>query len=145
MSVDYTVAIADAALAGSTVGNTAIAATDEPNTQTSGDASITVKDAQLQVSKTSDKQRDEAGDVAHYTVTVTQTRKGSTAHNIAFADCFESNELASIDTSSILVTRPDGTTVDNPDVTLEKKIGTARLHFATPTGHRFARRRGPHG
>ena len=134
VSVDYTVAIADAALAGSTVGNTAIAATDEPNTQTSGDASITVKDAQLQVSKTSDKQRYEAGDVAHYTVTVTQTRKGSTAHNIAFADCFESDELASIDTSSILVTRPDGTTVDNPDVTLEKNRDGAVFGFALQPG-----------
>lgn len=134
VSVDYTVAIADAALAGSTVGNTAIAATDEPNTQTSGDASITVKDAQLQVSKTSDKQRYEAGNVAHYTVTVTQTREGSTAHNIAFADCFEGNELASIDTSSILVTRPDGTTVDNLDVTLEKNRGGAVFGFSLQPG-----------
>lgn len=132
VSVDYTVAIADAALAGSTVGNTAIAATDEPNTQTSSDASITVKDAQLQVSKTSDKQRYEAGDVAHYTVT--QTRKGSTAHNIAFADCFESDELASIDTSSILVTRPDGTTVDNLDVTLEKNRDGAVFGFSLQPG-----------
>ncbi|WP_297148402.1 isopeptide-forming domain-containing fimbrial protein [uncultured Ellagibacter sp.] len=132
--VDYTVAIADAALAGSTVGNIAIAATDEPNTQTSGDASITVKDAQLQVSKTSDKPRYEAGDVAHYTVTVAQTREGSTAHNVIFADRFESDELASIDASSILVTGPDGTTLDNPDVTLEKNEDGTVFGFSLQPG-----------
>ena len=134
VSVDYTVAIADAALAGSTVGNIAIAATDEPNTQTSGDASITVKDAQLQVSKTSDKPRYEAGDVAHYTVTVAQTREGSTAHNVIFADRFESDELASIDASSILVTGPDGTTLDNPDVTLEKNEDGTVFGFSLQPG-----------
>ena len=132
--VDYTVAIADAALAGSTVGNIAIAATDEPNTQTSGDASITVKDAQLQVSKVSDKKRYEAGDVAHYTVTVAQTREGSTAHNVTFADRFESDELASIDASSILVTGPDGTTLGNPDVTLEKNEGGTVFGFSLQPG-----------
>lgn len=132
--VDYTVAIADAALAGSTVGNIAIAATDEPNTQTSGDTSITVKDAQLQVSKVSDKKRYEAGDVAHYTVTVAQTREGSTAHNVIFADRFESDELASIDASSILVTGPDGTTLDNPDVTLEKNEDGTVFGFSLQPG-----------
>ena len=132
--VDYTVAIADAALAGSTVGNIAIAATDEPNTQTSGDASITVKDAQLQVSKVSDKKRYEAGDVAHYTVTVAQTREGSTAHNVIFADRFESDELASIDASSILVTGPDGTTLGNPDVTLEKNEDGTVFGFSLQPG-----------
>lgn len=132
--VDYTVAIADAALAGSTVGNIAIAATDEPDTQTSGDASITVKDAQLQVSKVSDKKRYEAGDVAHYTVTVAQTREGSTAHNVIFADRFESDELASIDASSILVTGPDGTTLDNPDVTLEKNEDGTVFGFSLQPG-----------
>ena len=134
VSVDYTVAIADAALAGSTVGNIAIAATDEPNTQTSGDASITVKDAQLQVSKTSDEKRYEAGGVAHYTVTVAQTREGSTAHNIALADRFESDELASIDASSILVTGPDGATIDNPDVTLEKNEDGTVFGFSLQPG-----------
>ena len=132
--VDYTVAIADAALAGSTVGNIAIAATDEPNTQTSGDASITVKDAQLQVSKVSDKKRYEAGDIAHYTVTVAQTRESSTAHNVTFADRFESDELASIDASSILVTGPDGATINNPDVTLEKNEDGTVFGFSLQPG-----------
>ena len=132
--VDYTVAIADAALAGSTVGNIAIAATDEPNTQTSGDASITVKDAQLQVSKTSDEKRYEAGDIAHYTVTVAQTRESSTAHNVTFADHFESDELASIDASSLLVTGPDGATIDNPDVTLEKNEDGTVFGFSLQPG-----------
>ncbi|WP_296060134.1 isopeptide-forming domain-containing fimbrial protein [uncultured Ellagibacter sp.] len=134
VSVDYTVAIADAALAGSTVGNIAIAATDEPNTQTSGDASITVKDAQLQVSKTSDEKRYEAGDIAHYTVTVAQTRESSTAHNVTFADHFESDELASIDASSLLVTGPDGATIDNPDVTLEKNEDGTVFGFSLQPG-----------
>ena len=132
--VDYTVAIADAALAGSTVGNIAIAATDEPNTQTSGDASITVKDAQLQVSKVSDKKRYEAGDIAHYTVTVAQTRESSTAHNVTFADHFESDELASIDASSLLVTGPDGATINNPDVTLEKNEDGTVFGFSLQPG-----------
>ena len=134
VSVDYTVAIADAALAGSTVGNIAIAATDEPNTQTSGDASITVEDAQLQVSKTSDEKRYEAGDIAHYTVTVAQTRESSTAHNVTFADHFESDELASIDASSLLVTGPDGATIDNPDVTLEKNEDGTVFGFSLQPG-----------
>ena len=122
VSVNYTVAIADAALAGSTVGNIAIAATDEPNTQTSGDASITVKDAQLQVSKTSDKQRYEAGDVAHYTVTVAQNPQGLDRAQHCLRRLLRKRR-ARLDRHLVHPgDQPDGTTVNNPDVTLEKEL-----------------------
>ncbi len=46
----------------------------------------------------------------------------------------KATSLASIDASSILVIRPDGTTVDSPDVTLEKNRDGAVFGFALQPG-----------
>lgn len=132
--VDYTVAIADDSLAGSTIENTATATTDEPNTQTGDKESITVKKAQLQVSKSADKTRYETGDAAHYSICVTQTQEGTTAHDIAIEDAFQNGELAEIDPSSIIVTGPDGSAVSNLNVTWNNDENGPARGFSLQTG-----------
>ena len=131
--VDYTVAIADAALAGSTVENTALAVTDEPNTKTTDDDSVAVKGAKLQVTKESDASRYEVESEARYSIAVTQTREDAIAHGISVEDAFEDDALAAIDTSSVVVTGPDGEVIDDPDIVWKKNDEGAVCGFSLKT------------
>ncbi len=114
--VDYTVAIADAALAGKTVDNTALAVVDEPNTKTTDDESVAVKGAKLRIQKHSDKEAYEIGDTARYELSVTQTREDTTAHNVVIVDSFEDAACAEIDLESIRLVDSEGNAVEPKSV-----------------------------
>lgn len=112
--VDYTVAITDADLAGKTVENTALAATDEPNTETTDDELIYVKGAKLVVSKSSDKQVYEVGEVATYTVVATNSREAAPAVNVTMGDALQESGFASIAEGSVEIVDDAGNPIDAP-------------------------------
>lgn len=132
--VDYTVAIADAALAGKTVDNTALAVVDEPNTKTTDDESVAVKGAKLRLGKSSDKATYEVGDTACYELLVTQTREDATAHNVVVSDSFEDARLASIDRDSIRVTDSEGDEVTPEGIAFEEDENGCAFGFSLETG-----------
>ena len=112
ITVEYQVAISDAELAGKTIDNTALAVTDEPNTETTDDEIVSVDGAKLIVEKSSDKPTYHVGDVAEYTLVIRQTREAGTARQVVINDAFDQVNLASIVSGSIVVTGPDGKTID---------------------------------
>ena len=132
--VDYTVAIADAALAGKTVDNTALAVVDEPNTRTTDDESITVKGAKLRIQKRSDKATYEVGDTAHYELSVSQTREDVTAHNVTLSDSFDDDACADIDIDSIRMFDSEGVAVRPKSIVPQVDDGGNVIGFLVETG-----------
>ena len=133
ITVEYQVAISDAELAGKTIDNTALAVTDEPNTQTTDDEVVNVDGARLIVEKSSDKPTYHVGDVAVYTLVIRQTREAGIARQVVIHDAFDQVDLASIAGDSIAVTGPDGNAVDvEPEFIVQKDERITG--FEIPTG-----------
>ena len=133
ITVEYQVAISDAELAGKTIDNTALAVTDEPNTQTTDDEVVNVDGAKLIVEKSSDKPTYHVGDVAEYTLVIRQTREAGIARKVVIHDAFDQVDLASIVEGSIVVTGPDGNAVDvEPEFIVQKDERITG--FEIPTG-----------
>lgn len=133
ITVEYQVAISDAELAGKTIDNTALAVTDEPNTQTTDDEVVNVDGARLIVEKSSDKPTYHVGDVAEYTLVIRQTREAGIARKVVIHDAFDQVDLASIVEDSIVVTSPDGNAVDvEPEFIVQKDERITG--FEIPTG-----------
>ena len=133
ITVEYQVAISDAELAGKTIDNTALAVTDEPNTQTTDDEVVNVDGARLIVEKSSDKPTYHVGDVAEYTLVIRQTREAGIARKVVIHDAFDQVDLASIVEDSIVVTGPDGNAVDvEPKFIVQKDERITG--FEIPTG-----------
>ena len=132
--VDYAVAIADAALAGKTVDNTALAVVDEPNTKTTDDESVAVKGAKLRIQKSSDKAAYEIGDTARYELSVTQTREDVTAHGVALSDSFEDATCAEIDIDSIRLFDNEGVAAEPKSVTPQTDSEGRIVGFSLETG-----------
>ena len=110
--VEYRVQIQDPSLAGHTVDNTALAATDEPNTATTDDAVVNVKGAKLVVEKTSDKATYEAGETARYRLVVSQAREDAVARNVVVKDVMDEEGIGQIAKGSLVVTGPKGEPID---------------------------------
>lgn len=108
ITVEYQIAISDAELAGSTIDNTALAATDEPNTSTTDDEIVEVDGARLVIDKVSDKSAYAVGETGTYTLSIQQTREHATAKNVAVHDSFTQNDSVSIIPDSLTVKGPDG-------------------------------------
>lgn len=133
ITVEYQVAISDAELAGKAIDNTALAVTDEPNTQTTDDEVVNVDGARLIVEKSSDKPTYHVGDVAEYTLVIRQTREAGIARKVVIHDAFDQVDLASIVEGSIVVTGPDGNAVDvEPEFIVQKDERITG--FEIPTG-----------
>ncbi len=132
--VDYTVAIADASLAGKTVDNTALAVVDEPNTKTTDDESVAVKGAKLRIQKRSDKATYEIGDTARYELSVTQTREDVTAHNVVLSDSFEDATCARIDIDSIRLLDGEGTETEPRSIAPQTDDEDRIVGFSLETG-----------
>lgn len=120
-TVDYTVAITSADLAGTTLENHALAASDEPNTKTTDDELIYVKGAKMTVDKSSDKQTYQEGETGTYTVKATQIREHADAKNVAIEDALDADDAqyGSIVEGSVVVKDMKGKTV-NAEVTYVK-------------------------
>lgn len=132
ITVEYQIAISDADLAGQTVDNTALAVTDEPNTQTTDDETVAVDGARLIVDKTSDKSSYHVGDIAEYTLRVAQTREAGIAKQVVVRDAFDQSDLASIVADSIAVTGPDGKELEvKPKLTSQKDDRITGFEIAT--------------
>lgn len=112
MTVEYEVAISDAELAGKTIDNTALAVTDEPNTATTDDEVVDVKGARLVIDKSSDKEAYEAGEVARYTLVVTQTREDVVAGNVVVTDNMDEPGIGRIVEGSVAAVGPDGQAIE---------------------------------
>ncbi|WP_158095285.1 isopeptide-forming domain-containing fimbrial protein [Collinsella sp. An2] len=112
VSVEYRVKINDSELAGQTVDNTALAVTDEPNTQTTDDEVVDVKGPRLVVDKNSDQEVYQAGETGQYTLVVRQTREDVVAKQVVIVDKMDEAGLASIVEGSVAATGPDGESID---------------------------------
>lgn len=133
ITVEYQVAISDAELAGKTIDNTALAVVDEPNTETTDDEVVSVDGARLVIEKSSDKPSYHVGDIAEYTLVIRQTREAGTARQVVIHDAFDQHEYASIIADSIVLTAPDGKTVDiEPKLIVQKDERVTG--FELPTG-----------
>ena len=113
-TVDYTVAITSADLAGTSLENHALAASDEPNTKTTDDELIYVKGAKMTVNKSSDKQTYQEGETGTYTVKATQIREHADAENVAIEDALDPSaaRYGSIVEGSVTVKNMKGEAVD---------------------------------
>ena len=112
-TVDYTVAITSADLAGTTLENHALAASDEPNTKTTDDELIYVKGAKMTVDKSSDKTAYRKGETGTYTVKATQIREHADAKNVAIEDALDADDarFGSIVEGSVVVKNMKGQAV----------------------------------
>lgn len=113
-TVDYTVAITSAELAGTSLENHALAASDEPNTKTTDDELIYVKGAKMTVNKSSDKTSYQEGETGTYTVKATQIREHADAENVAIEDALDPSaaRYGSIVEGSVTVKNMKGEAVD---------------------------------
>ena len=113
-TVDYTVAITSAELAGTSLENHALAASDEPNTKTTDDELIYVKGAKMTVDKSSDKTSYQEGETGTYTVKATQIREHADAENVAIEDALDPSaaRYGSIVEGSVAVKNMKGEAVD---------------------------------
>ena len=111
-TVEYRVKINDADLAGQTVDNTALAVTDEPHTETTDDEVVDVKGPRLAVEKASDKDVYQVGEIAHYSLTVTQTREDVVAQNVVIKDQMDDAGIGHIVEGSTQAIGPDDEVID---------------------------------
>lgn len=132
VTVEYEIAVSDAELAGSSIDNTALGVTDEPNTSTTDDETVEIKGPKLAVDKTSDKRSYEAGETAHYELLVTQTREDVTARNIVLKDLMDDPGIGKIVEGSISATGPDGKAIEaKPVYTVDDEKRIVGFELAT--------------
>jgi fimbrial isopeptide formation D2 family protein/uncharacterized repeat protein (TIGR01451 family) len=117
--VTYSASVTDSSLAGKTIDNTAVS---QPGKNTNGDeikndpnipsgkgedeknVKLQGDSPSLKITKNSDKRTYNVGDTGHYTVTVTNPEKGTTAKNVIIKDQFDLTGME-IDKSSIKVAK----------------------------------------
>ena len=117
--ITYTASVTDSKLAGKTIDNVAVS---QPGKNTNGDeikndpnipsgkgedeknVKLQGDSPQLKITKSSDKRTYNVGETGHYTVTVTNPEKGTTAKNCIIKDQFDLTGME-IDKSSIKVAK----------------------------------------
>lgn len=125
MTVEYSVAVIDAGLAGQTVHNTAIANSRE-NLASSGETTVEIHSPVLDLVKESDKVQYCQGETGYYKLTIRQLREDVKAENIVVEDSI-SGQGAVLLTDSILVKK-------NGQIVKPVEIQTGENSFRILTG-----------
>lgn len=129
LEVFYNVQFNDPALAGMDLVNIAYAKGSNTEEEFQ-DNTVTVVDENpgLSINKESDKEFYKVGDTGHYTVTVTNSEKGTTARNVIIKDQMET-EGAKIVPDSIKIYNDNGKLMDDAE------IQSSESRYAIYTGH----------
>lgn len=104
---------------------------DDPEIPSGGGEStedVTMKAPALDITKKSNKQEYQVGDIGKYTLTVKQTKEEMTAKNVIINDAFNQEDGVTVDPESICIT------FNGEDITKDCKITTENRNFRIETG-----------
>lgn len=104
---------------------------DDPEIPSGGGEStedVTMKAPALDITKKSNKQEYQVGDIGKYTLTVKQTKEEMTAKNVIINDAFNQEDGVTVDPESICIT------FNGEDITKDCKITTENHNFRIETG-----------